>query len=81
MPEEKDSNKPKIDYQNRGIDELVENLKADVKNGLSAADVERGSRSMDTMRYPREKPILISLLQKNSGVPPHGCLKPLLYSP
>jgi H+-transporting ATPase len=55
MLEEKEIKEPKIDYQKIGIDELVENLKADVKNGLSAADVERRIKKYGYNEVPERK--------------------------
>jgi H+-transporting ATPase len=55
MLEEKDSKEPKIDYQKMGIDELVETLKADVKNGLSAADIEKRVKEYGYNEVPERK--------------------------
>jgi H+-transporting ATPase len=55
MLEEKEIKEPKIDYQKIGIDELVENLKADVKNGLSAADIEKRVKEYGYNEVPERK--------------------------
>ena len=55
MPEEKDAKEPKIDYQNKGIDELVESLKADVKNGLSAVEVKKRINDYGFNEIPEKK--------------------------
>ena len=55
MPEEKEIREPEIDYQNKGIDELVETLKADVKNGLSAIEVTKRINDYGYNEIPEKK--------------------------
>ncbi len=55
MPEEKGRKESKAGYQNMGIDELVEALKADVKNGLSAADIGKRVNNYGYNEVPEEK--------------------------
>lgn len=55
MPEEKEVKETKVDYQKMGIDELVNNLKADVKNGLSASEVEKRVKEYGYNEVPEKK--------------------------
>ena len=55
MPEEKGRKEPKVDYQNMGIDELVETLNADVQNGLSAAGIGKRVNDYGYNEVPEEK--------------------------
>jgi hypothetical protein len=55
MPEEKEIRDPGIDYQKKGIDELVENLKADVKKGLFAAEVKKRINDYGYNEIPGKK--------------------------
>ena len=55
MPEEKERTVSKVDYQTIGIEELVGILKADVKNGLSAADIGKRVNNYGYNEIPEEK--------------------------
>ena len=55
MPEEKEHTASKVDYQDLGIEELVGILKADVKNGLSAADIGKRVNNYGYNEIPEEK--------------------------
>ena len=55
MPEEKRQNEPKAGYQNMGIDELVEHLQADARNGLAAADWEKRIKEYGYNEIPEKK--------------------------
>lgn len=52
MSEEKES---KVDYQKMGIDELIKALKADVKKGLSASEVENRVKTYGYNEVPEKK--------------------------
>jgi H+-transporting ATPase len=55
MPKEKNFEDQKAGYQNMGIDELVEHLKADARNGLAAADWEKRIKEYGYNEIPEKK--------------------------
>jgi H+-transporting ATPase len=55
MPEAHEANGKKHEYQDTGIDELVDYLRADVKDGLSAAEIENRHRDYGYNEVPGKK--------------------------